>query len=103
MCELAEKGQGIKMSGVSAQFQNGAAKNAIKIVVQNACTMMIYATLCWPGFVEKDLWPQALSHAAYLYNITPKMETGVSPISMFTRTMQEANFLRNAHIQIIFF
>ena len=97
MRELAEKGQGIKYSGVSAQFQNGAAENAIKIVVRNARTMMIHATLRWPGFVEKDLWPQALSHAAYLYNITPKMETGVSPISVFTKTMQEGNSLRNSH------
>ena len=97
MRELAEKGQGIKFSGVSAQFQNGAAENAIKIVVRNARTMMIHATLRWPGFVEKDLWPQALSHAAYLYNITPKMETGVSPISVFTKTMQDSNSLRNSH------
>jgi hypothetical protein len=97
MRELAEKGQGIKFSGVSAQFQNGAAENAIKIVVRNARTMMIHATLRWPGFVEKGLWPMALSHAAYLYNVTPKMETGVSPISVFTKTMQESNSLRNLH------
>jgi hypothetical protein len=98
MRDLAEKGQGIKMSGVSAQFQNGAAENAIKIVVRNARTMMIHATLRWPGFVEKDLWPMALSHAAYLYNITPRMETGHSPISIFTKTMQESNSLRNSHV-----
>jgi Reverse transcriptase (RNA-dependent DNA polymerase) len=97
MRELAEKGQGITLSGVSAQFQNGAAENAIKIVVRNARTMMIHATLRWPGFVEKDLWPMALSHAAYLYNITPNMETGVSPISVWTRTTQESNALRNSH------
>jgi hypothetical protein len=97
MRELAEKGQGMTLSGVSAQFQNGAAENAIKIVVRNARTMMIHATLRWPGFVEKDLWPMALSHAAYLFNITPNMETGVSPISVWTRTTQESNALRNTH------
>ena len=48
MRELAEKGQGITLSGVSAQFQNGAAENAIKIVVRNARTMMIHAALRWP-------------------------------------------------------
>ena len=36
MKELAQKGQGIKMSGISVQFQNGPAENAIKIVVQKA-------------------------------------------------------------------
>ena len=68
MRELAEKGQGIKFSGVSAQFQNGAAENAIKIVVRNARTMMIHATLRWPGFVEKNLWPQG--HAGNFKNVT---------------------------------
>jgi Reverse transcriptase (RNA-dependent DNA polymerase)/GAG-pre-integrase domain len=95
--ELAEKGHGITLSGVSAQFQNGAAENVIKIVVRNARTMMIHATLQWQGFFEKDLWPMALSHAAYLFNITPNMETGVSPISILTKTMQETTALRNTH------
>jgi hypothetical protein len=53
--------------------------------------------LQWPGFVEKDLWPMAFLHAAYLYNITPNMETGVSPISIWTRTTQESNALCNIH------
>ena len=34
--ELQARGQGIKMSGVSAQFQNGAAESIIKSVVQSA-------------------------------------------------------------------
>ena len=59
--ELGEKGQGITLSGVSAQFQNGAAENGIKIVVRNARTMMLHAALRWPGYAEKDLWPMALS------------------------------------------
>ena len=43
--ELAQKGQGLKMSGVSAQFQNGAAENGIKIMVQKAWTMMLHCAL----------------------------------------------------------
>jgi len=43
--ELQAKGQGIKMSGVSAQFQNGAAKSIMKSIVQSAWTMMLYANL----------------------------------------------------------
>ena len=97
MRELAEKGQGITLSGVSAQFQNGAAENAIKIVVRNARTMMIHAALRWPGYSEKDLWPMALSHATYLFNNTPNIATGVSPISVFTRTTPSIHTLRNVH------
>jgi len=33
MRELYKKGQGIKMSNISAQFQNGVAENAIKTTV----------------------------------------------------------------------
>ena len=97
MRELAAKGQGLKLSGVSAQFQNGAAENSIKIVVRNARTMMIHASLRWPGFAERDLWPMALSHAVHLHNVTPRQETGVSPIEVFTRTTPDPNALRNMH------
>ena len=48
MKELSEKGQGLTLSGVSAQFQNRAAENGIKIVVRYARTMMLHAALRWP-------------------------------------------------------
>ena len=82
---------------MSAQFQNGAAENGIKIVVRNARTMMLHAALRWPGYAERDLWPMALTHAAHLFNTTPKQETGVSPVSLFTRTTQDPQALRNTH------
>ncbi len=97
MRELAQKGQGIKMSGVSAQFQNGVAENAIKIVTQKSRTMMIHAALRWPGMVEKELWPMALSHAVYLYNHTPSQATGLSPLEVFARTKSEHHALLHAH------
>ena len=34
MDELCEKGHGMQLSGVSAQFQNGVAENAVKTVIQ---------------------------------------------------------------------
>jgi len=43
--ELHQKGQGIKFSGVSAQFQNSMAESMIKTVVQCVCTMMLHAAL----------------------------------------------------------
>jgi len=43
--ELHSKWQGIKMSGVSTQFQNGVAENAIKNTVTKACTLMLHLTL----------------------------------------------------------
>jgi len=98
MHKLGKKGQGLKLSGVSAQLQNGAAENGIKIVVRNAHTMMLHVALRWPGYaVEKDLWPMALSHAAHLRNHTLKMETGVAPVEVFTKTKSNHQWLQNAH------
>ena len=95
--ELAEKGQGMSLSGVSAQFQNGAAENGIKINVRNARTMMLHAAMRWPNFAERELWPMALSHAVHLWNNTPKSETGVAPIEVFTSTTLTPHALKNLH------
>jgi len=43
--EIQAKGQAIKMSGVSAQFQNGAAVSIIKSMVQSARMMMLHAQM----------------------------------------------------------
>ena len=97
MRELAEAGQGLSLSGVDAQFQNGAAENAIKIVVRMARTMMLHATLRWPEVADKDLWPLAMTHAAHLYNHLPNRHSGVSPMELWTRTMSDHSVLTNSH------
>jgi hypothetical protein len=97
MKELVEKGQGIRLSGVSAHHQNGLAENGIKIVVTKARTMMIHAALHWPGYSEKELWPMALSHAAFLHNHTPNSSSGFSPIELFTSTPDDHSALLNSH------
>jgi len=96
--ELHEKGQGIKMSGVSAQFQNGAAENTIKNTVAKACTMMFHSALRWPDPADQNLWPYALSHAAYLHNHTPNLDTGLAPVEVFTKTKSNHKVLHNLHV-----
>ena len=95
--EIMSKGQGIKMSSVSAHHQNGAAKNAIKIVVTKAQTMILHAALCWPNMTKKTLWPLALSHAAYLYNCTPSQQTGITPIEVWSQAKSDHHALRSLH------
>jgi hypothetical protein len=95
--ELSEKGQGIRYSGVSAHFQNGAAENGIKLVVRNARTMMLHVALRWPGYAEQELWPMAMSHAVHLWNHTPKMGSGLAPIEVFTGSKSDHSYLLNAH------
>jgi hypothetical protein len=97
MKEIADKGQGIRFSGVSAHHQNGAAENGIKLVVRNARTMMLHVALRWPGYADQDLWPMAMSHAVHLWNHTPKMATGLAPIEIFSGSKSDYNHLLNAH------
>jgi len=83
--ELQAKGQGIKMSGVSTQFQNGAAESIIKSVIQSARTMMLHANLGWPEVADESLWPHALQYVVYLHNIMPHEESSMSPIEVLSR------------------
>jgi len=80
MKDLHTKGQGIKMSGVSMQFQNGAVENVIRRTVVRAHTIMLHATLWWPEVKDQCLWPYALSHTADLHNQMPKQQSGLSPM-----------------------
>jgi len=96
--ELHTKGQGIKMSGVSTQFQNGAAENAIKNTVARARTMMLHAAIRWPEVKDQSLWPYALTHAAYLHNQTPNQQSGLSPVELWTKTKSTNMPLQNLHV-----
>jgi hypothetical protein len=97
MQEIADKGQGIRFSGVSAHHQNGAAENGIKVVVRNARTMMLHVALRWPGYADQDLWPMAMCHAVHLWNHTPKMASGLAPIEIFSESKSDYHHLLNAH------
>ena len=86
------------MSGVSAQFQNGAAENAIKNTVARARTMMLHAAIRWPEVKDQSLWPYALTHAAYLHNQTPNQQSGLSPVELWTKTKSTNTPLQNLHV-----
>jgi hypothetical protein len=95
--EIATNVQSIRFSGVGAKWQNGVAEGGIRIIVSKARTMMIHAALSWPEVEDDTLWPMALSHAAYLYNHTPHELTGIAPIEIFSRTINDGQALRNLH------
>jgi len=86
------------MSGVSTQFQNGVAENAIKMMVAWAHTMMLHAALWWLDVQEQSLWPYALLHAAYLHNQTPNQHSGFAPVKVWTKTKSDYTQLKNLHV-----
>ena len=96
--ELVEKNQGLKHSGVGGHHHNGAAEAAIKHIHYTANTMMIHAALRWPSASDRELWPLALDHAAYLHNHTPIQSSGRSPEEIWTQTASSHTSLLHAKV-----
>ncbi len=60
MAAVKESGQTITFCGVNAHFQNAVAERRIRILPDQARTMLIHAQLRWPKAVDAHLWPYAL-------------------------------------------
>ena len=71
-------------SGVGVHQQNGVAERGISTVVNSARTMMLHQALFWSEHFDMRLWPFALTHAAYLWNILPNGVNGLTPTEIFT-------------------
>ena len=96
----ALEGQTQSFSGVNAQFQNAEAERAIQTIVYMARYYMIHAALHW-GCEEGDdldLWPLAIDHAAYVYNLLPQRSSGLSPIEFLTRVKSDHGDLWRLHV-----
>ena len=95
---IQTKEQGLKLSGVRAQHQNGISERSIRTVTEKARTMMIHAFTCWPDTVELDLWPFVMSFAVYLWNRTPVVGVGLCPEELFSGVQFHTGTLTNAKV-----
>ena len=82
-------------SSVGVHAQNGVAERSIPTVVNSARTMMLNQGLLWPGKYDMRLWPFALYHDAYLWNILPNGFHGLAPLEIYTGTKMNNKFLRS--------
>ena len=73
-------------SGVGAKHQNGVAERAIWTTSYLARAMHIHAALKWPKSYNINLWPFALSHAAYICNHLPGRDN-LSPEEKWTTSV----------------
>ena len=97
--DLALQGQTLTYSGTSAQHQNGVAERSIQTVTNLARSMMMHMALHWPNAYDEALWPFALDQAINIWNHLPKEDTGVSPMEMFTGTVDpHHNVIRHARV-----
>ena len=96
--ELKKSGQTMEFCGVGAHHQNGVAERAIRTVSEAARTMMLHASIHWPGTVDLDLWPMAVEYAAYLYNVMPGTNSGVAPIELLTGSRMSGEGIRKSRV-----
>ena len=97
--ELKKHDQQLSLSGVGAHFQNGCAKNAIKVVTETACSLMQHQFLHWPEAFSQDLWPFALDYACWLHNHTAHGKTGkMAPIELMSGVTLQNDLLQRARV-----
>ena len=83
-CELA--GQKVSLCGVSAHFQNGIAERRIKDLTERSRTSLLHAMHRWPSAITINLWPYALRYINDVYNATPALKSGQTPLERFSAT-----------------
>jgi len=75
MDDCNRKQQQITLSGTGAHHQNGVAERSIQTVVSWARTLILHPAIHWSEMADLKLWPLALKHAVYIWNILPDQHT----------------------------
>jgi hypothetical protein len=81
-----KSGQKVSLCGVSAYFQNGSAERRIKDLTERSRTSLLHTIHRWPSAVTINLWQYALCYINEVYNATPALKTGRSPLEAFSQT-----------------
>ena len=89
-------GQTITFCGVNAHHQNGRAEKKIRDLQELTRTAILHAQHRWPNAISSHLWPMAMKSANENTNSAPSIETGISPIEVFTQ-VQVAPKIKHAH------
>ena len=71
-------------SAPHAKFQNGVAERNIKTAVQWARANLLHLAIHWPARATPKLWPFAIKYAVWVFNRLPNINSGVSPIELWT-------------------
>eukprot|EP00957_Ditylum_brightwellii_P158326 12051599-Ditylum_brightwellii.AAC.1 len=86
------------MSGVGAHHQNAIAERTIATVVRSIRTMLLHAAIYWPDVTDLMLWPFALQYAVEIWNAMPDVNTGLSPLDIFSGTTTDHTELLKTHV-----
>ena len=75
--------QHISYCGVSAHFQNGITKRAIRDLQDQAWKQLLHTKGQWPKALHLALWPFALGNAVHLHNTLPTEDENWSRLKKF--------------------
>jgi hypothetical protein len=96
--DIISCGQDARYSAIGAHHHNGITERATMTMSNMSCTMMLHAAVRWPDMADSSLWPLAMEYATYIYIHTPKTESGVAPIDIFTRITVPRQRLKDLHV-----
>ena len=82
---LHSTNQRVSFCGINAHHQNGIAEVAIKTHITKSRALLLHAMLRWPDTTKPEHWPMAMSHASFLVNNIPRMDTGFTAAGLFTK------------------
>ena len=88
----------MRFAGVGAHHHNGHAERAIQTIMGISRTMMLHAAIHWPEVADSSLWPLAVTHAVYICNHVPSVETGISPSDVFTKSRWPHSRFHDLHV-----
>ena len=97
-CKLKKQEQ--TFSGVGAKHQNVGAERSVQTIFWMCRTFLLHAALRWSGHGcdDPELWPQALCYAEWLFNRTPSMSSGMSPMERLTGALSDHRELLRARV-----
>ena len=83
-----QKQQSITFAGVNTHHQNGIAERRIRLIQDQAQSIMIYAKSRWPEGISMALWPYATILASNSVNNTPSLqdEKRRTPLQIFSKS-----------------
>jgi len=70
------------LSGVGAHHQN-RVERTVQTIFNWSRAMMLHFIMHWPQEAQLELWPFAVSYAAWLWNNMPDTGSRVSPLELF--------------------
>ena len=85
-------------AGAGAHHHNGIAERSIRTIMAIARTMMLHSAIHWPDMADATLWPMAVSHAVFLWNHLPGLDTGLSPSDLFTKSRWPQQRFHDLHV-----